>query len=69
MPDCFGGKLISTGVPLLQGPPAGVKRHLREIAEVIVSKFDSEFARNYSSRDGIRPRFWEKYGPPGRTKS
>ena len=58
----FGGKLISTGVPLLQGPPVGVKRHLREIGDVIVSKFDSNYARNYSSRDGISRDFGRSMG-------
>ena len=58
----FGGKLISTGVPLLQGPPAGVKRHLRETGDVIVSKFDSNYARNYSSRDGIARVFGRSMG-------
>lgn len=48
----MGGMLTSTGVPLHQDPPAGVKRHLRESQEVIASKFEEKFARNYASRDG-----------------
>ncbi len=48
----LGGMLISTGVPLHQDPPSGVKRHLRESQEVIASKFEERFARNYARRDG-----------------
>ncbi|MDD2837276.1 MAG: peptidase M6, partial [Methanothrix sp.] len=48
----LGGMLISTGVPLRQDPPSGVKRHLRESQEIIASKFEERFARNYASRDG-----------------
>jgi M6 family metalloprotease-like protein len=58
----LGGKLISTGVPLQQGPPAGVKRHLREVGEVIAFKFDSNYARNYSSRDGISRDYGRSMG-------
>jgi M6 family metalloprotease-like protein len=48
----LGGMLTSTGVPLHQDPPSGVKRHLRESQEVIASRFEERFARNYASRDG-----------------
>ncbi|MCX6677199.1 MAG: M6 family metalloprotease domain-containing protein [Methanothrix sp.] len=49
----LGGRLISTGISLDQVPPAGVKRHLRESQEVIASKFDERYSRNYSSREEV----------------
>jgi M6 family metalloprotease-like protein len=49
----LGGRLITTGVPLNQVPPNGVKRHLRESEEVHTSKFDANYARNYSIEDNI----------------
>ncbi|MBN1235621.1 MAG: M6 family metalloprotease domain-containing protein [Methanotrichaceae archaeon] len=58
----LGGMLISTGVPLPQGPPAGVKRHLRESQEVIASKFEERYARNYASRDGVARVFGRNMG-------
>lgn len=48
----LGGVLITTGVPLSELPPAGVKRHLRESQETIAAKFEQRFARNSASRDG-----------------
>ncbi|MDD4653459.1 MAG: M6 family metalloprotease domain-containing protein, partial [Methanothrix sp.] len=48
----MGGVLITTGVPLSELPPAGVKRHLRESQETIAAKFEQRFARNSASRDG-----------------
>lgn len=49
----LGGVLITTGVPLSELAPAGVKRHLRESQETIAAKFEQRFARNSASRDGV----------------
>lgn len=58
----LGGMLISTGVPLHQGLPAGLKRHLRESQDVISCKFEERYARNYASRDGVARVFGRNMG-------
>ncbi len=49
----LGGRLVSTGIPLDQLPPSGVKRHLREAQEVIAARFNERFSFNTSSRDSV----------------
>lgn len=63
--DVVGGRFVSTGVPALQGPPPGIRRHLHESSAVRVERSRARRARGGASFAAGPGEVSRTFGPSG----